>query len=62
MNTETILYVNQLKTMLACDQGNAIPKKWAYLWLKEIEYQTELTLKSKETMSRLNCLAAVKSN
>jgi len=46
--------------MLASDQGNAIPKKWAYLWLKEIQYQTELTLKSKETMSRLKCLAAVK--
>ena len=62
MNTETVLYVNQLKAMLAYDQGNAIPKKWAYLWLKEIQYQTELTLKSKEAMTRLNCLTAVKSN
>jgi len=60
VNTETVLYVNQLKAMLAGDQGNAIPKKWAYLWLKEIHYQTELTLKSKEAMSRLSCLAAIK--
>jgi|GEM_PF-406690 len=55
MNTDSVLYVTQLKTILSCGQENAYLKKWAQLWLKEIAYQTELTSRSRETLLRLNC-------
>jgi hypothetical protein len=62
MNTDTTLYVTQLKAISASKEGNAYLKKWAQLWLKEIKYQTELTSRSRETLIRLNFLTMPKSS
>jgi hypothetical protein len=62
MNTDTTLYVTQLKAISASKEGNAYLNKWAQLWLKEIKYQTELTSRSRETLIRLNFLTMPKSS
>jgi hypothetical protein len=54
MNTDTVLYIAHLKTISVSRGGNAFQKKWAHLWLREIEFQKDLTCRSRETLNRIN--------
>ncbi|MBN1375100.1 MAG: hypothetical protein JXA01_02970 [Dehalococcoidia bacterium] len=54
MVTDSALYISQLKTVSANSGSNAYVRKWAQLWLDEIEFQVGLTSRSRETLTRLN--------
>lgn len=62
MNNDTTLYMTQLKTISICEGSNAYHKKWAQLWLKEIQYQSELINRSRKTLIRLNISTLSNSN
>jgi len=57
MDTDAVLYVEQLKAITTSQGSNAYLRKWAQLWLKEIQYQRDLLSRSRQTLIRLSTYA-----